>query len=180
MVIGALVLTTAVSDGACPSRTSYATLRYEEDYSFLRDPSCRTDPWDGFKYVPLDLDGDVYLSTGGDARVKYEYLRNFRWGQPPEDHDGYVLQRLLVHGDLHVARYARAFVQLESSLEEGRKGGPRPVDEDKLDVNQAFLDAVAPLDGGRSLTLRVGRQELAYGSQRLVSVREVANVRRTF
>ncbi len=180
-VLGAIGLIAGDGEAACPSsRAPYLTLRYEEDYSFLRDPSCKTDLWDGLKYVPLDRRDDVYLSTGVDARVKYEYFRNFLWGQGPQDADGYVLQRYLVHGDLHVTPYARAFLQLQSALEEGRKGGPRATDEDKLDLNQAFLDGVAPLGDGRSLTLRIGRQELSYGSQRLVSVRESPNVRQTF
>jgi len=35
---------------ACPStRPAFQTLRYEEDYSFLRDPDCRTDVWDRIK-----------------------------------------------------------------------------------------------------------------------------------
>jgi alginate export protein len=168
-------------DAACPaSRPPYATLRYEEDYRFLRDPACRTDAWDAFKYVPLDRAGDIYLSTGVDARLKYEYFSNFLWGQGSQDGNGYVLQRYLVHGDVHVTPYARVFVQLESALEEGRRGGPRATDEDTLDLNQAFVDGVAPLGDGRSLTLRVGRQELSYGSQRVVSVRESPNVRQAF
>lgn len=180
-VLSAVGLIAGDGEAACPSpRAPYATLRYEEDWTSLRDPSCRTDPWDGFKYLPLDGAGDVYLSTGVDARVKYEYFRNFLWGQGPQDGDGYVLQRYLIHGDLHVTPYARVFVQVGSALEEGRNGGPRATDEDTLDLNQAFLDGVAPLGDGRSLTLRVGRQELAYGSQRLVSVRESPNVRQSF
>ena len=168
-------------DAACPaSRPPYATLRYEEDYRFLRDPACRTDAWDALKYVALDRAGDIYLSTGVDARLKYEYFSNFLWGQGPQDGNGYMLQRYLVHGDVHVTPYARVFVQLESALEEGRRGGPRATDEDTLDLNQAFVDGVAPLGDGRSLTLRVGRQELSYGSQRLVSVRESPNVRQAF
>jgi hypothetical protein len=181
VVLCAIGATAGAGDAACPpARAPYATLRYEEDWSFLRDAACKTDPWDGFKYVPLGREGDVFLSTGVDARVKYEYFRNFLWGQGPQEGDGYVLQRYLIHGDLHVTPYTRAFVQLESALEEGRKGGPRATDEDKLDLNQAFLDGVAPLGDARWLTLRVGRQELSYGSQRLVSVREAPNVRQTF
>jgi len=37
-----------------------------------------------------------------------------------------------------------------------------------------------PLGAGDSLTVRTGRQELAFGSQRLVSLRDAPNLRRTF
>src|SRR5205807_10294010 len=49
-----------------------------------------------------------------------------------------------------------------------------------IDFQQAFLDLKLPLDDSRSMLLRVGRQELIYGSQRLVSPNDWGNVRRTF
>lgn len=98
---------------------------------------------------------------------------------------GYLLQRYMLHFDLHMGRRARAFFQLKSGVETGRRGGPRPPDEDKLDVNQAFVDVTfgdVDVDepGQRSLTLRVGRQEVYFGSSRLVSYREGPNVRQSF
>ena len=50
-------------------------------------------------------------------------------------------------------------MQLKSGLEAGRRSGPRPVDEDKLDVGQAFLDVAALSSGERRLVVRpVGRR----------------------
>ena len=178
--LGAAIIPRAV-EAACPSTPPlYLTLRYEEDYSFLRDAACRSDVWDPVKYVALDPEGSVYASFGADARLRYEYFHNSLWGRGAQDSNGYVLQRYLLHGDLHASPYLRVFAQFQSSLEEGRAGGPRATDEDTLEVNQAFLDLIAPLSHGDSLTLRAGRQEIAYGSQRLVSVRESPNVRQTF
>jgi hypothetical protein len=74
----------------------------------------------------------------------------------------------------------RVFVQFKSGLENGRTGGPRPTDEDQFDLHQGFLDLTAHFDATDSLTLRIGRQELQYGSSRLVSVRESPNVRQSF
>jgi hypothetical protein len=85
-----------------------------------------------------------------------------------------------LHADLHATRYFRAFGQLQSSLEDFRTGGPRPADHDDLDLHQAFFDAWIPLDGGDAVTLRAGRQEMGYGSQRLISVRESPNNRLAF
>ena len=61
-------------------------------------------------------------------------------------------------------------------------GAPRPVvDEDKLDVHQGFFDflLLKPREGS-SLSLRIGRQELAFGSGRLVALREGPNVPLSF
>ncbi len=163
-----------------PSPPPYQQLRYDEDYSYLRDPTRRTEFWDIIKYVPFNDKGDWYLSTGGEARERYEYFHNSLWGQGPQDSNGYLLQRYMLHADLHLGPYVRFFGQLKSGLENGRTGGPRPTDEDKLDVHQVFLDGVLGFGDNASLTLRGGRQEMAYGSSRLVSVREGPNVRQSF
>lgn len=73
----------------------------------------------------------------------------------------------------------RVFVQLKSGLEDFRAGGPRPIDEKKLDFEAAFLE-VGNTHKKNWAVLRIGRQELNYGSGRLVSVREGPNVRQSF
>jgi hypothetical protein len=167
----------AETDQPAP-RPEYQPLRYEEDWSALRDPSLRTDFWDPVKCIQLN-DGGWYLSLGGESRILYEALRNAAFGSGPQDGNGYVLQRYLAHADLHAGRHLRLFAEVQSGLETGRTGGPRPTDEDRLEFHQAF----AELSTGRSpraFTLRVGRQEVAFGSGRLISASEGRNVRRSF
>jgi Alginate export len=164
------------------TRPSYELLRDEEDWSFLRDPSQRSDWLDPIKFIPLSRGGDTFLTLGGEVRQQYERFQNEAWGSEPEDKNGYSLQRYMFHADLHVRQRFRAFVQLKSGIEAGRVGGPRPPDEDQLDLHQAFADigVVGPELGGPGVLLRVGRQELSFGSQRLVAVRESPNVRQSF
>lgn len=164
--------------GTSPPKPEFKSLRAEEDYRYLRDPAAWTESLDAIKYLPLSEVGGSFLSLGGEVRLRYEYYRNAQWGQGPQDDDGYLLTRAMLHGDVQFNEAARVFVQLKSGLEDGRTGGPRPTDEDRLDLHQAFFD----LRGGaeRTFTLRVGRQELAFGSSRLVSVRESPNVRQSF
>lgn len=157
----------------------YRLNRADENYSYLRDPSQRTDSWDPVKYVPLALSGSSYFSLGGEVRERFEYFNNPNWGAGPPG-SGYLLQRYLLHGDLHPGQSARFFIQLQSSLENNRKGGPRPTDKDELDVHQLFFDLKHDFAGSDSFVLRSGRQELTYGSQRIISVREAPNVRQSF
>jgi alginate export protein len=159
---------------------AYQKLRYDEDYSYLRDPAKRTDWFDRIKYIPLSEEGENYLSIGGLVRERYEYIHNPLWGEDPQDKRGVFLQRYMLHADLHLGKLARAFSQLQSAIESGRRGGPSPVDEDKLDFHQAFVDFSLELGEGRRLTLRGGRQEMFYGSSRLIDVRQGPNVRRSF
>lgn len=159
----------------------YQLLRFNEDYSSLADPAKRTDVWDPLKYIPLSDSGDLSLSFGGEARLRYERYDNYRWDPASPDQDGYLLQRYLVHADLRVGDSLRLFSQLQASLENWRAGGPRPTDENRLDVHQLFADI--RLWSGASdetVTLRAGREEMSFGSQRLISVRESPNIRRAF
>lgn len=168
------------AEAPAPAPPPYKQLRYEEDWSYLRDPAQRTDPWDRIKYILLRDEEGPNLSIGGEVRERYERFGDPSWGQDPEDSNGYFLQRYMLHADLHLGSSVRIFGQIKSGLENGRKTGPRPTDEDKLDLHQAFFDLRFDLGTQGSLVLRAGRQELAFGSSRLVSVREGPNVRQSF
>src|SRR2546423_9871403 len=173
-----LLMMTCTSMSAA-ERPTFQTLRYKEDWSFLHDPSRRTDWLDPVKFIPLD-GTNVYVSFGGEARLKYERYDEPVLNQKPADKDGFLLQRYLLHADVQLGSHFRAFGQLQSSLEDFRNGGPRPTDRDDLDLHQAFADLRVPFSGSDELTLRAGRQEMAYGSQRLISVRESPNNRLAF
>lgn len=116
------------------------------------------------------------VDVGGQVRPFFEAFHDEEWGDTGVRDDRYGLLRLMLHADARVTERVRLFVEIKSGLVNGRQGPARPPDEDRLDLHQGFVDLrVAP---GWSLVL--GRQELAYGSSRLVSVREGPNVRLAF
>jgi hypothetical protein len=158
----------------------YTPVRWNEDYTYLRDPALRTDPFDPIKYIPFNDTGSVYLSLGGQARERYEYFNHNLFGVGEQDKDGYFLHRLLVHADLHVGPNVRIFGQFKSALEDGRSGGSRVTDSDEADVQQLFVDGIFPLGEKTGVTVRAGRQDLIYGAQRLISPLDWTNTRRTF
>lgn len=155
-------------------------LRYDDNYACFRDADNRDDVSDDIKFVPLTEDEKVFLSLGGEIRQRYEYTHNPLFGADPQDESGVWLQRYALHGDLSLGRHVRIFGQLSSALASGRAGGPSPVDENELALQNGFVDLSVPLGRDAELTLRGGRQELQFGSGRLVDVREGPNVRRTF
>lgn len=167
---------------ACPDRPPpYQLLRQDEDYRYLKDPACQVDFWDRLKYVPFGSDADRFLVVGGEVREWYESFRNASWGRGTQDGNGYLLQRLTLHADVHAAPRVRFFVQLTSDIQAGRNGGPRPViDESRLFLEQSFVDLALFRTRKKSMTLRVGRQEFRFGSGRFVDVREGPNVRQAF
>src|SRR5258705_13957168 len=123
-----------------PNPPPYTLLRFNEDYAYLANPRNRTDPFDPIKYIPLDPDDPkTYLSFGGELRERFEHFTNPRFGVPPNpDDDDYLLQRIAIHGDVHVTEHFRVFVQGISGLELGSREEPSPVNRDVADLEQAF------------------------------------------
>ena len=161
-----------------PDRT-YQLLREDEDWSFLRDRAPHEDFWDPIKYIPLrnGVD-DWYLTIGGEAREVWQQIGNDNWGQSPY-WNAYFDERYVLFFDAHYGKHIRSFVELKSGLSSFRIGGPRPIDEKKLDFQAAFLE-VGTSEGSNWMNFRVGRQEMHYGSGRLIDCREGPNVRLSF
>lgn len=169
---------------SCISQPPYKLLRYEEDYTYLKDPGYCPDCWDPIKYIPLTRLYDSYLSLGGEVRERYEVFRNPNAGSGSVNAAGFnndLTQRYFLHGDLHIGNHFRFFGQLITGLEDGFIGGPRPdIDVNRLDAHQAFVDYIVPFNNDNVLTARIGRQEMEYGSGRLIDVREGPNLRLSF
>jgi hypothetical protein len=188
-VVGIVLLVTSVAEAqetAPPANQppKYTLSRWDEDYRYLRDPAeggAPRDFFDPIKYIKLNNKGDIYLSLGGQVRYRYEYFDDANFGAGPQDDDGYHLIRILAHADLHVGENLRFFVQGKSALIEDRDGGPRAIDGDELDVQQAFGEFAFRFNNDRDRAMiRAGRQDLNYGAERLIGVADWTNVRRTF
>ena len=160
--------------------TGFKPLRYDDDYTGLKKDS--TPGWyTKTKYNPLSKNGAMYFSLGGETRYQYFYFKHEDWGEAPKDKDGYILTRYLAHVDFHAGKYVRSFIQLQSSLANGKLTRPSGVEENQLDLHQAFIDIVLPVfSKPQKLLFRFGRQELMFGSQRLVAVRDGPNNRQSF
>ncbi len=165
--------------GGPPADRSYKLLRQDEDWSFLQNPALNSDFWDPIKYIRLRQNqSDWYLTMGGEIREVWEQIGNDDWGQYPYM-NGYLLERYMLSFDAHYGKHFRSFVEFKSGLESFRRGGPRPIDEKKLDFQAAFFEA-GTAGQNNWVRFRVGRQELEYGSGRLIDVREGPNVRLSF
>ena len=151
----------------------------EENWSFLKDQTKKVDFWDPFKYISLGAD-DRFLTLAGEIRFRPEGFRIRGVGDIPSTRDGYFLQRYLFGADFHVSRRFRVFTEIQSGLINGKLNSPRPTDKDSLDIHQAFFEWQAKPRSDREFSLRVGRQELAIGSSRLISASPGLNVKRSF
>ena len=164
--------------GNTASAQNFKLLRYDENYEFLKDSNRNF--YERLKFIPLNQKKDIYMSIGGEARYEYVDFNNEDWGRFNVGHNNFLLQRYDLHADIHLGKNFRIFAQLRSALEDGRTNGARGIDEDQLNVQNLFLDVNVWQQKDKKVTIRVGRQELDYGSGRLISVREGPNARLYF
>ena len=156
----------------------FRPLRFDDDFSAQRQAciaGSRSACW-----KDRAVGEHMRLSVGGDLRVRYEYTANPRYGLEPQDRRGVWMQRYSVFADLHLGKQWRGFAQLASSRTGGRIGGPSPVDENRLDPANLFIEWQSASRGDGGIGMRIGIQELQFGAARLIDAREGPNVRRSF
>ncbi|MDT0558856.1 alginate export family protein [Ichthyenterobacterium sp. W332] len=155
----------------------YSLFRATENYEYLKgdNNAFESDVFDPIKFIPLNEKEDIYLSFGGQIRPRFEHYSNRFW-EETVDQDFYS-QRLAFHTDLHLGKNFRVYTELYHGYTSHER---EFVENDEIDIHQAFLQIDIPFQSESSLSFILGRQELAYGSARLVGFREGPNIRRTF
>lgn len=157
-------------------RPAFKSHRFDEDWRPFCAQAARTDLLDPLKCIAVAP--EILLTLGGELRERVEIYDNPGFGLK-QSSDHAFLHRILLHGDLRLGESVRAFVQFGYLEQSGRQNAASPTDIDRLDLMQGFVDVSLPVGAGKA-TLRGGRQELSFGSQRLVSVRDSPNLRRDF
>ncbi len=118
-----------------------------------------------------------WLTLGVEQRVRFEDLGAIRFD--PDDSDGYTVTRLLFDVDVRPTRNVRFFVQARDSRGFGvSEERPRPNVRDPFDLRQAYMVIGDDRSGGWDF--KIGRQELIFGSERLLGVNRWSNLPRTF
>jgi hypothetical protein len=173
----AMLLALQISFAQAP-KNPINILRYNDDFSILKNDSLKKG-LSQLKYISLGK--KAYVSFGGELREQYLYFDHLNFGDVPaafqKESTGQLWQRAMVHSNLEIGSNIRVFVQLNSTL---RFINPNPItpeiDENQLSLHQAFVD----YNFNKNWSLRAGRQELGYGSHRLITFREGPNTRMTF
>ncbi|OWK43129.1 hypothetical protein FRUB_02728 [Fimbriiglobus ruber] len=149
---------------------------YDADFRYLDDPkNTDTDYADPLKRIRI---GDNWLlSTGGELRNRYMSEYNSRL---TANNNNYDLARARLNADLWYGDSFRVFAEFIGAYSSPQNLAPLPTDINKADFLNLFVDVkIFDLDGKPGY-VRVGRQELALGSQRLVSPLDWSNTLRTF
>ena len=157
----------------------YLNLRYDEDFSYLDGPedSYEADFFDPIKRIHLS--DDLTLSLGGSFRARLESETNKAFGSSRPAQDTFFLHQYRLFADFRYRKLARVFVEGISAHIEDRDLPLLSTHENRYDLHQLFID-FRVLGEDVPLTVRVGRQELQYGKQRMISPLGWANTRRRF
>lgn len=179
--LAALVLAApllAMQGGAARAADPFAarSVRWEEDYAWMAKAPAPAAPGERFKFLPLAEDRSAWLSLGGELRQREDLIRASQVGLSVHPNYDTATTRAYLHADAHLGPALRVFGQLSWADEGGRRGGDRSFDESGIDVQQLFVD----LPASSAMRLRLGRQELPLGDQRLSEVRETYDLRRSF
>jgi len=153
---------------------------YDGDFRYLDDPNNTQFDWlDPIKRIHFGECDNWLLSLGGEERLRFMHEESGYIRLTGRDND-YVLQRLRLFGDLWYRDLFRVYVEYYDAQITGQDLAPLPIDRNHSDFLNLFADLKIWEIDGTPVYVRGGRQEMYYGSQRLISPLDWANTRRTF
>jgi hypothetical protein len=161
------------------SKGAYKPLFFDNDFGFINDPAY--DEWfPGDVFKQRSLGDEIVYDLGGQYRLRPQFESNMRGLGLSGLDDNFLAQRLRLFANVKAGENLRGYVEILDSYISGEDLAPRIIEEDRWEVLNLFGDArLLQADQG-DLTARIGRQELLYGSERLISPLDWANTRRTF
>ncbi len=172
--------------GPPPGATSHRGVFYDNDFSYLKEPGHPCYLGDCWKQMPVGRGKEWgTLDIGGQLRMRYhrekgmgQDLAGAGVGRFEDTEHDFTLTRIRLYSNWKVNENIRVFVEgiFADTTDDQGTYAPRIIDRNNGDFLNAFVDFKLT-DG---MTVRVGRQELLYGTERLVSPLDWANTRRTF
>jgi hypothetical protein len=149
---------------------------FDADFRYVDDPDIGPQHW-GDNLKRLRIRDDWMFSTGGQVWWRYMNERNSRLSGVNND---YHLYRTRVFGDLWYRDQFRTYVEFIDARIFDADLPPLPIDATGSDLLNAFVDVKVADLADKPAYVRVGRQEMLLGSQRMISTLDWANTRRTF
>tara|TARA_R110002051_G_scaffold75791_1_gene137783 strand:+ start:12833 stop:14218 length:1386 start_codon:yes stop_codon:yes gene_type:complete len=153
-------------------KIQFHLLGQDDNMSFLSDQEDKT-AYESMKWI--DLKNQNSISFGGGYRFQIESFINANFSNQQNQDNIWYLNRLMFHSLVKLGSKFEFYGELNSSTAIN-KSDISPVDKDVLSVNQAFIKYTF----NPNWSVLVGRENLRFGTRRLVDIREGPNVRRSF
>jgi hypothetical protein len=156
---------------------------FNVDFRYLDNPNNQEEfLFDCLKRIHL---GNNWLfSTGGEFRERYSSLDNAYLFNKTKKLAGadenFSVYRARLYGDLYYRDIFRLYAEFTSADSTPQTIPRLNSDVDKADILNLFIELKTLTLGESALYVRGGRQELLFGSQRLISPSDWSNELRTF
>jgi hypothetical protein len=158
---------------------TFRGLRFDEDYTFLKNDSVEKNFHNKLKFISLNKNASLHLSIGGEIRQEFDALK-MRIGASKDWALIISTFSAIIFMQIYTLAITSDSSQFRSALENGRKDGPRPIDQDNLNMQNFFAEYSLMPSATQKLFVRFGRQEMFFGSQRLITLRDGPNLRFAF
>ncbi|MDX1961526.1 MAG: alginate export family protein [Pirellulales bacterium] len=148
---------------------------YDNDFEQLSQ-----DKFYGHRLKRWQLGDCTYLDFGGEYRARYHNESNLRGTNFSNTSDEFLLHRVRLYANAEIGELVRLYAEALDAQSNYEDFPPRVIEENRFDAQNLFGDLLLYNNGEGKYKARVGRQELIYGEQRLISPLDWANTRRTF
>lgn len=118
--------------------------------------------------------GESVIVLSGQLRERATYQSALEYDEDAEAAGWFWTQRAQIAADVKLAPLLRFRTSIVSALIEGGEEDS-PIERNVLDIQEAYVEL-----GPQNAFLRLGRQEIRLGSQRLLAVRDGTTVRRNW
>lgn len=149
---------------------------FDADFRYL-DEKPRSEQLLYERLKRLHIGKNFLFSTGGETWYRYNNEINSRLTQT---NNQYGLTKVRLYGDLWYRDKLRVYTEFIDADRGGGSLPPLPVDIDRADLLDCFVDYKLGEIKEHPVYVRAGRQEVLLGSQRLISTLPWANMRRNF
>jgi hypothetical protein len=180
VVLASIISGTATADDeATQAQSAYAQTYLDNDFTYLDDPEIEGS-YLGDSLKRLRVGNNLTIDLGGQYRTRFHNENNLRGRRLSGRSDDFFLHRTRLFADVRWGEDVRVFAEAIDATSNGERFTSRTSEVNRFDAQNLAVDLrLLAFDGGDSW-LRAGRQELVYGSQRLLSNRPWRNTPANF
>ena len=142
------------------------------------------DKWDGFvDHLGPEfnvVDDPIKVELGGQVRYRFEFRDDFNFNNAAFEDDGFSLLRTRLNAKVHLGDNIELFAEGQDAESFAARAAHKAgIFANQLDLHQLYAKVDSPWEN-LNASVKVGRQKLSYGDQRLVGAFEWSNTARVF
>lgn len=161
------------------ANSAYKPVFWNNDFSYLDDPAY-CDRWFGDNLKRIKIGPCGNLDIGGSYRARFHNEQNHRGLGLTGRDDTFLLHQSRIFADWKANGWLRTYAEYIDAESNYEDFPPRGIEVNRSDFLNIFADVLLLNSADASISARLGRQELIYGAQRLISPLPWGNTRRNF